>query len=181
MSNNTQQYTLYNPRSSVEPRTRYMVDVFCRDWSSVLDAYTVFVQGGTHFLVNGKNLLQMIKQCPTLEESEQSTVGNIKKTKKKREICFETLKKRSDIIAKYRETFYRFKDANTLPDFEALVQRPRNKRFGNRLKFSFLVIKNIQCKRCENNVCVYNALKSFYENDKKCVDEVDRLVIKEAE
>lgn len=166
---------LFNPRGAVDPNATYLVDIFHRDWSKVLDVYTRFQPGGTHFIVRGSNLKFMVNKCPTFDEQQEAQ----QRRYKQREVCFRETKKRDDVAAKYQSLFYRSTEAKTWPDFQALRSRPRNKRFANRLKFTFMVVKSLKCDQCPGNGCVYDALKRFYNNDKKCVDEVDRLVSKQ--
>lgn len=167
---------LFNPRHPIDPDQVYSVDIFCRNWTKVVDVYTQFEEGGVRFVANGRSLKYMMNKCPTFDEDEEIA----KKKYKKRVACFKVIKRRNDVVDKYRSLFYsKSTEAKTYDDFQALIIRPRNKRFVNRLRFTFLVVKSLKCDECENNKCVYNALKLFYNHDKKCIDEVDRLVAKE--
>jgi hypothetical protein len=170
-----QQLVAFKPREPIDPNVTYLVDMFHRDWSKVIDVYTRFQPGGTHFIVKGFNLKFMMNKCPTFDEQQETE----QRKYKRQDVCFKGMKRRDDVANKYQAIFYRNTEVNTWPDFQALRSRPRNKRFANRLKFTFKVVKSLKCDQCPGNECVYDALKLFYNNDKKCADEVDRLVSKQ--
>lgn len=166
----------FNPRHPIEPDQAYAVDIFCRNWSSVVDVYTPFEEGGVRFVAHGRSLKHMMSKSISFDD--EAVVE--KRKYKKRVACFKNFKLKKEVADKYRAIFYsKSTEAKTFEDFQALCTRSRNKRFANRLRFSFLIVKNLKCDSCEKNVCVYDALKLFYNHDKKCVDEVDRLVAKE--
>ncbi|ABQ51975.1 lef-2 [Spodoptera litura granulovirus] len=170
---------VYNGTERIEPDTVYMVNVFLRDWSHVLDCYTVFAPGGTHFIAMGRNLQRMIALCPTFDEVEAlQNKNNVQR--KAKNTCFAGVTNRNDVITRYREMFYQGdkQGVNTRQDFELLCQRPRTNRFGNRLKFTYKIIKSLMCDKCDKSACVYQALKMFYNNDSKCIKEVDYAVSK---
>lgn len=167
----------YQPlNEEIDTKKFYLVDVFSRDWRSVLDAYTVFVPGGLFFVTHGLSLKNMIKRCPQQLFEEVSPP----KCMKKRNYCF--LKAiaagREDVTRAYSSLFY-FKITNTSADFAALCERSRNNRYQQRLKFTYKIVKSLQCSQCSGNKCVYDALKLFYRNDKKCEREVDYTVYKD--
>ncbi|AJK91691.1 lef-2 [Spodoptera frugiperda granulovirus] len=159
---------------NINTKAYYLVDVFARDWRTVVDAYTIFVPGGLYFIVHGQCLKSMVKTCPAdFEESMQPKSFGNNNNRKKMDVCFtKALDSRQQVINIYNNIFYK-RPTNTTEDFLALCQRSRNNRYHNRMKFTFKVVKSLQCKSCVNNRCVYDALKLFYENDKKCEREVD--------
>lgn len=166
----------YTPLCEVIDTTKYyLVDVFSRDWRSVLDAYTIFVPGGLYFIVHGINLRSMIKQCP--EQIEAYCVPG-KVCNKKRDVCFSHVISREEIVRLYKTLFYN-KPTNTSDAFQALCQRSRNHRYQYRMKFTYKIVKALRCTICPNSRCVYDALKLFYNNDKKCEREVDYTVSRE--
>ncbi|ACH69383.1 LEF-2 [Pseudalatia unipuncta granulovirus] len=163
----------FQPYSDIDTTHYYLVDVFARDWSKTVDAYTIFVPGGLYFVVSGCNLKNMINTCP--EELRGENQGTVRaKTLK---LCFKSAiqKGRTEVINLYTKYLYS-KPTNTTDDFKALCQRSRHNRFQNRLKFTYKIVKSIQCNTCDNSCCVYDALKLFYCNDKKCEREVDYTV-----
>ncbi|AER41467.1 LEF-2 [Epinotia aporema granulovirus] len=124
----------------------------------------------------GRNLQALVKQAEQQAIAAPSPSSN---NTKKRNKCFLTITNRTDIINSYEQLFYcRYPPPKTKTDFKNLCVRVRDDRFQNRLKFSYLVVKNLKCTKC-NNKCIYDALKTFYKNEKKCVAEVDRLISKE--
>lgn len=162
----------YQPYSDIDTTQYYLVDVFARDWRKMVDAYTVFVPGGLYFVVNGLNLKSMIQYCP-----EELSSGKQEVRAKTIKLCFlSAIKKgRKEVINVYIKHLYN-KPTNTTEDFKALCQRSRHSRFQNRVKFTYKIVKSIQCNTCDNSCCVYDALKLFYCNDKKCEREVDYTV-----
>lgn len=162
----------YQPFSDIDTTQHYLVDVFTRDWRKVVDAYTIFVPGGLYFVVNGLNLKNMIKTCP-----EELSSGKQAIKAKTLKLCFlDAIKKgRKEVISLYTKHLYS-KTTNTTEDFKALCQRSRHNRFQNRVKFTYKIVKSIQCNVCDNSCCVYDALKLFYCNDIKCEREVDYTV-----
>ncbi|QBQ01585.1 lef-2 [Hyphantria cunea granulovirus] len=164
-------------RKHVDPNQYYWVDVFSRDWSRFIDAYTQFAEGGLKFLVYGQNLQRMLKLCPPFDQEEQAAAANVVNLKRK-DVCFKSLTTRTAVTEKYTELFYNYGRANnTFQDFKALCERPRTHRYANRLKFTYKIYKALRCSCCAD-LCVVNALKIFYKHDKKCCDEVNRLFFK---
>ncbi|AKR17414.1 LEF-2 [Mocis latipes granulovirus] len=165
----------YQPYHKIDTTQYYLVDVFTRDWRAVVDAYTVFVPGGLYFIAHGLNLNNMIKLCPEEITSEKLIAARAKTTK----ICFldAISMGRKAVIDLYTKHLYS-KPTNTSVDFKALCQRSRQNRYQNRMKFTYKIVKSVQCATCDNSRCVYDALKLFYCNDKKCEREVDYTVAK---
>lgn len=164
-------HQIYNSCEPIDPTATYLVDFFERHWR--VSGATEFVPGGRFFVMYGRNLQALVKQDETAVSPP--SYSNMKK----RNECFLARTKRVDIINAYQEIFYcRYPPPKTKTDFINLCVRVRNDRFQSRLRFSYLIVKSLQCKDC-NNKCVYNALKIFYQNESKCVAEVDRLIAKE--
>ncbi|AQQ80303.1 LEF-2 [Betabaculovirus altermyunipunctae] len=167
----------YSGGAEVDTSRYYLVDVFARDWSSVVDVYTVFVPGGLQFIVHGLNLRRMLRICPA--DLVPPPVDG-RRNRKKRDLCFLNAIDRGKhaVISIYATQLYN-KPTGTSADFKALCERSRNNRYMNRVKFTYRVVKSLQCSTCPGNSCVYDALKLFYDNDIKCEREVDYVVAKD--
>nr|AAB64421.1 late expression factor 2 homolog lef-2 [Cydia pomonella granulovirus] len=163
-------YETYHPRRAIDPPKLYKVDMFLRHWVNV-NGNTAFLPGGRYFLVVGRCLLNLVEKSKSFEEHTK-----VEENAKKVKVCFEDCGgNREAIIAKFRKLFYSRPNAKTEPSFNKLCVRPRRQRYACRLSFNFLVVKRLQCCRCDNK-CVYDALKRFYKMDSKCVSQVDGLV-----
>ncbi|APO13918.1 LEF-2 [Plodia interpunctella granulovirus] len=165
----------YHMRHPIDTKKTYRVDVFCKKWTGI-NGNSTFVVGGRYFITNGRALKAMESTATDFEEPEKKFETN----RKKKEHCFKALKTRQEIIDKYKNIFYQRPNANTESDFKNICIKVRGSpthgtRFMNRVKFTCLVVKNLQCKACKN-ICVYDALKQFYCMDSKCVSQVDRYV-----
>ncbi|AAM70235.1 late expression factor 2 [Phthorimaea operculella granulovirus] len=169
----------FNPRHEIDPKIMYKVDIFLRRWKGI-DGNAAFVSGGRYFVVQGSCLVKLMQQSLSFEEHDEHQ-QQVQYNKYKRNVCFETsLGNRQKIIDLYRKIFYQFPNAKTLPSFNALCARVRKDRYLHRQKFSYLVVKKLQCKNCQNT-CVYDALKQFYMMDDKCVRQVNYLIKKESQ
>ncbi|QOD39997.1 lef-2 [Matsumuraeses phaseoli granulovirus] len=165
----------FNPRHEIDVTKIYKVDFFLRRWKDVNPNCT-FLPGGRYFVASGKSLKAMIERSFSLEEGDEQEVVT---KRKKKDVCFlKILYNRRLVYEQYRKLFYSRPNARTEEAFKNLYIRPRNKRYSNRQSFSYLIVKQLQCKNCQNQ-CVYEALKRFYMMDSKCVAEVDNLVTKE--
>nr|UYX49667.1 LEF-2 [Darna trima granulovirus] len=169
-----EEYEQYNPRHAIEIDKMYCVDKLIGKWNDV-GPNQKFLPGGRYFIIPGRNLQMLVKL-----ENDYNNKQKTYKVNKKRNVCFvNSLTDRQAIIKQYEKIFYsRSYKLKSEPSFRNLCIRPRNKRYLNRRSFSYLVVKQLQCLKC-NNVCVYDALKIFYLMDDKCVDEVNALADKE--
>ncbi|AEB00317.1 lef-2 [Clostera anachoreta granulovirus] len=170
---------VYHPRRPVDRTKTYKVDVFMRRWVTVGPDVT-FIQGGRYFVLSGKNLDVLVKKSPTFDE-EVSVYGTSSSTSNKRDVCFlGCLGDRQALIDKYNKLFYSRTTGGLKSEtaFKKLCVRPRRNRYANRLTFNYLIVKRLKCDAC-SNVCVYDALKMFYNMDDKCVAQVDDLVSRE--
>nr|QKV49957.1 ORF32 protein [Plutella xylostella granulovirus]QKV50075.1 ORF32 protein [Plutella xylostella granulovirus] len=160
-------------RRDIDDNQWYLVDIFARDWSSVIDFYTEFETGGLRFYAYGKQLRHMIKQCPTFEELNDTEID--KSNKKKKNVCFKDVTSRAAMIDRYRKLFYdNAQKTTTAQAFSNLCVRPRGGRHQNRLSFSWKIVNSLKCDEC-NHTCVYESLKLFYQYDAKCVAEINYL------
>ncbi|ABC61163.1 LEF-2 [Choristoneura occidentalis granulovirus] len=163
----------YHPRVAIDETKTYKIDKFLRRFNNI-GANNTFLPGGRYFVMSGKTLKMLVEKSPDFEE-EQLIIQDAKK----RNVCFlGVLDDRNDLIGLYRKLFYTNRNPKSLQAFNNLCVRVRKQRYTNRQCFNYLIVKQLQCKTCEN-ACVYKALKNFYKQEKKCVAQVDNLIAKE--
>lgn len=165
----------YHNNTIIQHHKIYKVDKFLRRWNDV-GANTTFVSGGRYFVILGKNLELLIKRSAEFEDEEEITW----KSKKKRNFCFlQVMNNRHALIEQYKKLFYTSpKPSKTQQAFNNLCIRPRKNRYNNRQSFNYLVYKQLQCQNCKNK-CVFEALKTFYLMDSKCVSQLKSLFSKD--
>ncbi|AKS25372.1 lef-2 [Clostera anastomosis granulovirus B] len=178
----------FNPRVPIDETKTYKVDKFLMLFKDIGGEHT-FLPGGRFFVLHGKHLKLLVKKSASIEYDEDDDIVNenynntdFVKSKKKRDVCFlSTMTTRDTVIAHYKKIFFsRNKSSKSFEAFNNLCIKVRNQRYNNRLTFNYLVVKQIQCNRCQNK-CVYEALKKFYNMESKCVDQLNRLIAQEYE